>query len=47
MWDEELGHTGREDDPVDEMKVEWRRHLDWLEISAKMVMPWIKVEYEG
>jgi aminoglycoside phosphotransferase len=46
-WDEEIGNTGHHgDDAVDKMRSEWRRQLDWLEISAERVMGWIEVEYE-
>ena len=45
-WDEELGNVGHEDDPVDKMRVEWRMHLDWLEITAEKVMKWVKVDYK-
>ena len=45
-WDEELGNVGHWDDSVDKMRVEWRRQLDCLEITATMVMKWVKVDYK-
>jgi len=35
-WDNNMGKT----------RLEWRRHLDWLEISARVVMRWVRVEFE-
>jgi len=34
------------DNTVDKMRLEWRRHLDWLEISARVVMRWVGVKFE-
>ena len=28
------------------MRLEWKRHPDWLEISARAVMRWVRVEVE-
>jgi aminoglycoside phosphotransferase (APT) family kinase protein len=44
-WDEELGNVAREDDAADKMKLEWRRQLDWLEISPTRVYNWVR-EYK-
>lgn len=45
-WDEELGDVECGDDATDQMRLEWRRHLDWLEISVRMAVRWVKVEFE-
>jgi aminoglycoside phosphotransferase len=45
FWNEELGNVEHGNDAVDKMRLDWRRHLDWLEISAGRVMRWIEVEY--
>ena len=45
LWDEELGNVDDRGDTADEMRLEWRRHLDWLEICVGKVMKWVKVEY--
>ena len=41
-WDEELGNVDRGDDDMDKMRLEWRRQLDWLEVSAERVVHWAK-----
>ena len=45
-WDEELGNVDHGDDTTDQMRLAWRRRLDWLEISVRMAVGWVKVEFE-
>ena len=34
------------DNTMDKTRLEWRRHLDRPEISARVVMRWVRVEFE-
>ena len=45
-WDEELGNVNYWDDPADEMRLEWKKKLDWLKVIAREVVYWVRVEYE-
>jgi len=38
-WDK-LGNVDDRDNAMDKMRLEQIMHLDWLEISAKVVMRW-------
>jgi len=41
-WDEEFGIIDRGDDVADKMRLEWRRQLDWLELSTREVFYWTR-----
>ena len=45
-WDEELGNANRGDDAVDEMKLERRSQLDWLEVRPERVLGWTNVVFK-
>jgi len=34
------------DDAMDGIRLEWRRDLDWLEISVRVVTCWVRVQFE-
>jgi hypothetical protein len=38
--------VGHGDNPADEMRLEWRKYLDWLEALAGKAMNWAEEEYE-
>ena len=45
-WDEELRNTNCGDDAVDEMKLEWRSQLDWLEVWPERVLGWTNAVFK-
>jgi len=45
-WDEKLRNVDRRDNTMDKTRLEWRRHLDWLEMSVRVVVRWVRIEFE-
>ena len=41
-----LGNMDSRDNAMDKIRLEWRMHLDWLGISARVMMRWVGVKFE-